>query len=570
MYYRVPILFLMMFALIVIVVVFKDKYLPTLPHVHSAVGRVVPRSSDSPEPDKTYSDVSPEIKSALQSIRSPELRTHLEFLADDLLEGRNTGSRGATLASMYIAGQFKKIGLRAVGENNSYFQTVHLTSRRISSKSKVSIEVTGEMLPLSYGADFLVVTPAAVNGAEIEKNVIFTGFGIRAPEYGYNDFSGLDVRDKISVYLSGEPASEDSSFFAGKKMTRYATGKSKRETAREMGAAAAVGIIHPELLKRLSWEALHRRYSSPKMSLRDANESQSRLPAVILHPDVGQLFFSGVQTSFQEIEKQAASGSVASFDMHKKAYLQIFFDEHEIQGRNVAGFLEGSDPVLKSEVIVFTAHFDHLGIGVPVKNDSVYNGAADNASGVSGLLELAEAFTKLQKAPRRSLLFLAVTGEEKGLLGSEFYVEHPILPLEKTVANINLDIMGLGDTTGIVLYGKERSSLGEIFSQAAKESGLTVFPDELPEQRIFYRSDQYSFAKKGVPVIFSGFGIRRSGFDEFKTYYHRPNDDIHLPFHYHYMKKHIQSIFLGALRAANNDAPPEWVEGDEFARKRSP
>ncbi|RMF66200.1 MAG: M28 family peptidase, partial [Calditrichaeota bacterium] len=260
---------------------------------------------------------------------------------------------------------------------------------------------------------------------------------------------------------------------------------------------------------------------------------------------------------------------VHPFELNKKVEYRIDFENKTIEDRNVVGFLEGSDPGLKSQIIVFTAHYDHIGVGTPVNGDSTYNGAADNASGVSGLLELADAFSSLPNPPRRSLLFLAVTAEEKGLLGSEYYVEHPLFPLEQTVADFNLDMIGIGDTTGIVVYGIDRTTLGEEIRKAAARVGLKILPDEMPEQRIFYRSDHFNFAKHGIPVAFTGFGLRRAWFDEFEKFYHQPSDDRTLPFNYHYMKKHMQALFLAALAVADADEPPKWAPGDEFENARS-
>jgi Zn-dependent M28 family amino/carboxypeptidase len=261
-------------------------------------------------------------------------------------------------------------------------------------------------------------------------------------------------------------------------------------------------------------------------------------------------------------------GESKSFAMKRRVRFKDLSKERGVVDRNVVGFLEGSDPDLESEVVIFSAHYDHIGIGTPAEEDSIYNGAADNASGVAGLLELAEAFTLLQKRPRRSLLFLAVTAEEKGLLGSEFYVKNPIIHLENTVANFNLDMLGIGDDPEIIVYGSERSSLGQIIRKAAEVVELKIIADELPEERFYQRSDHYNFARMGVPAIYPSIAIDKKSSSAFSTYYHRPNDDIHLPFNYQYMKKHVQMILLAGLWMANADERPQWTEGDEFENVR--
>jgi Zn-dependent M28 family amino/carboxypeptidase len=237
--------------------------------------------------------------------------------------------------------------------------------------------------------------------------------------------------------------------------------------------------------------------------------------------------------------------------------------------RNVIGILPGSDPELKHEAMVFTAHFDHVGIGKAVAGDSIYNGATDNASGTSGLLALAEAFGNLPAQPKRSLLFMALTGEERGLLGAYYYTENPIVDLKNTVACINLDMIGIGDDSGIIAYGGERSSLGEIMEAALEQVGLTSMPDPVPEERIFQRSDHYAFAEKGVPSILTGYGVDREAFERHLKYYHQPGDDASRPFDYEYIQHHIAAVVLAGWQIANAPDPPSWTKGDPLSRVRT-
>ena len=402
------------------------------------------------------------------------------------------------------------------------------------------------------------------------RDLIFTAFGIQASEYEYDDFKNLDVKGKATIYVSGEQPSEDEKYFKGSRASQYSNPSTKRRTAKEKGAAVTIGIVLPELLEQISWGGIQNLYARSKISLRnDASTAGEDFAAVVLHPDAGELLFAGAERSFSDIKKTALEGTIQPFQMNKKIQMKLIVENRQIEDNNVAGFLEGSDPELKSEVIVFTAHYDHVGIGTPVKGDSIYNGAADNASGTSGLMELAEAFSLLPQRPKRSMLFLAVTAEEKGLLGSEFYVQNPIFPLVKTLANFNLDMIGIGDTTGVVVYGIERSSLGDMITRAVKEVGLKIIPDELPERRIFYRSDQFSFVKRGIPAIMPGFGIRREWFANFNKFYHQPSDDANLSyFNFGYMKKNVQAIFLAGLWVANAEKSPTWTPGDEFENAR--
>ncbi|HEX9653001.1 MAG TPA: M28 family peptidase [bacterium] len=554
MYYRFPVLMVMIFAVLVGVFYFKGD-------LTSHVGEAV-----------VISDIlNPAVNDALQSISGEQLRAHLEFLADDLLEGRDTGSRGARLAELYVASQFQRMGIVPAGDDQTFFQVVPMVQKQVSSRSQLRIEVDGEMLPLTYGQDFLVVTAPSENGKVLTGEVVFTGFGIRAPEYNYDDFKNVDVKGRFTLYLSGEPESDDENFFDGEKATKHSDGYTKRAMAKKLNALGAIGTLQKEILEHVSWADLQNYYGGARIALdkKPPAGSADDLPAVIIHPDAVDLLFSGAAKDFAAIQQEIAKGELKSFAMKKKVQIQVFMDEDRTADHNVVGLIEGSDPALKSEVVVFTAHHDHVGIGAPVAGDSIYNGAADNASGVAGLLELAEAFSFLPERPKRSLLFLAVTAEEKGLLGSEYYVNHPIFPMSKTVANFNFDIIGIGDSTGLVVYGQERSSLGNVVEKAAQYFNLTIMPDDLPEENIFLRSDHYNFAKKGVPAIFPSFGLDRPGFHKFVKYYHQPSDDLSLPFNYGYMKKHVQVVFLAGMWVANASHPPTWTKGDEFEELRT-
>ena len=567
MYFRFPLLLLIIVAGLVGIIIFKDRLDDRVSAANKAEPVKIPFAAETSEIPE---DISNTHLTALQSISSSDLRRHVVFLADDSLQGRDTGSRGARIAALYISSQFDKFGLRPVGENGSYYQPVYLSEKKISADSEFKIEIDGEMVPLKYKDDFLVVTPPNQSGVEVTHNLIVTACGIQASEYEYDDFKNLDVKGRATIYVIGEPPSEDEKYFKGSKASQFLNDSTKRRTAKENGAAVAIGVVLPELFEQISWGGIQNFYARSKISLKnDVSTAGEDFVAIILHPDAGELLFAGAERSFSDIKKTASEGTIQSFEMNKKIQMKLIVEHKQIEDSNVAGFLEGSDPVLKSEVIVFTAHYDHVGIGTPVKGDSIYNGAADNASGTSGLMELAEAFSLLPQRPKRSMLFLAVTAEEKGLLGSEFYVQNPIFPLVKTLANFNLDMIGIGDTTGVVVYGIERSSLGDMITRAVKEVGLKIIPEELPEQRIFYRSDQFSFVKRGIPSIMPGFGIRREWFANFNKFYHQPSDDANLSyFNFGYMKKNVQAIFLAGLWIADAEKPPSWTPGDEFENAR--
>jgi len=392
MYFRFPLLLLIIVAGLVAIIIFKDR----LDDRVSAANKPEPLKIPSAEIPKISEDISATHLAALQSIISSDLRRHVVFLADDSLQGRDTGSRGARIAALYISSQFDKFGLQPVGDNDSYYQPVYLNEKKILSDSEFKIEIDGEMVPLKYKDDFLVVTPPNQSGVEVTRDLIFTAFGIQALEYEYDDFENLDVKGKATIYVSGEPPSEDEKYFEGSRASQYSNPSTKRRTAKEKGAAVAIGVALPELLEQISWGGIQNFYARSKISLKNNTSTAGEdFAAVVLHPDAGELLFAGAKRSFSDIKKTASEGTIQSFEMNKKVQMKLMVEHKQIEDSNVAGFLEGSDPVLKSEVIVFTAHYDHLGIGTPVKGDSIYNGAADNASGSSGLMELAEAFSLL-------------------------------------------------------------------------------------------------------------------------------------------------------------------------------
>lgn len=557
MYFKLPLAIVFFFLILAGLFLFKDQLwspAATVPEELNGVQQPVDSAIE-----------------AINSIHVRDLQAHLEFLADDLLQGRDTGSTGAQIGARYIVTQFQRFGLQPGAEGETFYQAVPLTRKQVLASSQLSVEVDGEMIPLRYGDDFLVTGTPARSGVSVTKQLTFAAFGITAPEYDYNDYEGLDVQDKFSVYLSGEPNSEDSTFFAGARPSRYSFGPGKRRTAEKHGASAAFGIVRNEQLARFSWSGLKSFLARPQVRLADASADPrtTSFPGVILHPEVADLVFAGARSSYKDIDDKASGGFVEPFAMQKRAKLKIDFVEDGVKSDNILGFIKGADPQLESEVIVFTAHYDHIGIGTPVAGDSVYNGAADNASGVSGLLELAEAFSQLATPPRRSLLFLATTAEEKGLLGSLYYTLHPVFPIEKTVANFNLDMIGIIDSTAMVVYGIERSSLGDKMRRAAKQFGLKILPDDMPEQRVFFRSDHYNFALQGVPAIFPSFGIQKPQENIFNEFYHQPSDGPHLKWlNYRTMKRQVQTVFQAALWVANADARPEWTPGDEFEKHR--
>jgi len=315
MYFRFPLLLLILLAGLVGMIIFKGHSGDRV----SAANKAEPVKISSAETPEIPKDISSAHLKALHSIGSSDLRRHVVFLADDLLQGRDTGSRGARIAALYISSQFDKFGLRPVGEDGSYYQPVYLNEKKISADSEFKIEIDGEMVPLKYKDDFLVVTPPSQSGVEVTRDLIFTAFGIQASEYEYDDFKNLAVKGKATIYVSGEPPSEDEKYFKGSKATQYSNGSTKRRTAKRNGAGAVIGVVLPELFEQISWGGIQNFYARSKISLRkDASTGEEDFAAVILHPDVGELLFAGTEQNFCDIKKAATDGTLQPFEMNKK------------------------------------------------------------------------------------------------------------------------------------------------------------------------------------------------------------------------------------------------------------
>ncbi len=449
---------------------------------------------------------------ALAAIRPAAIRAHMQFLADDLLEGRRTGSRGYELAAKYVAARFEALGLQPAG-NGGYFQPVPLLEMtKVDEEcSAVLVRTGGERVELRLGVDFLsphLAEPAT----SVTAPVVFAGFGVTAPEHGHDDYAGLDVRGRIVAVLAGGPAG-----FPSDQRAFYSDGYTLVRNALAHGAVGILGIFTPEMERVLPWEKMVLGSRLPGYAWVDAAGRPRDLPpelrgAGFLSRSGAEALFAGAPKSLAQVFEEAATGKVAGFALPVEATLRAASRRERIESPNVVALLPGSDPRLRHEVVVLSAHLDHLGVGEAVAGDAIYNGALDNASGVAILLEVAGALARLPTAPRRSVLFLAVTAEEQGLHGSDYFARHPTAPVGATgriVANVNLDmVLMLYPLRDVIAFGAEHSSLGSAVEAAARRLGVAVSPDPVPEQAIFIRSDHYSFVKQGVPSIFVTVGMQ--------------------------------------------------------------
>jgi Peptidase family M28/PA domain len=518
------------------------------------------------------SDTDAPVSEDVPQVSPARLEEHIRYLASDRLAGRGTGTPGYDSAAQYVAKHFAALGLDSAG-TEGYFQPVPFRrALAVARSSLVLIGRSGRRALTPY-EDYVPGPNFLAPRAEVTAPLVFAGFGATAPDRGYDDYRGVDAKGKIVVLLTGGPPS-----FPPAERAHYATGRMKRENAVSRGAVGMLVVRTRD--QTFPWDRLVRQSRGGDMRWLDRNGAPADVsPALrgvaILSDSAAAYLFEAAPQSLSEVLTAAEAGKPPAFDLPVRASLRTVSVHDRLESPNVAGLLHGSDPRLRDEVVVYTAHLDHLGIGEPVQGDSIYNGALDNASGSAAMLEVARAFTSLAKPPRRSVLFLAVTGEEEGLLGSDYFAEHPTVPMERIVANVNLDGLAiLYPFREMVAFGAEHSTLDSTVARVARRMGVTIAPDPFPQEVFFVRSDQYSFVRRGVPSLFPFLGMRSdSGVDapaRFKewlaTRYHTPQDDLGQPMDLESGARNAQLEFLVGLEIANSDERPAWKKGDFFER----
>jgi hypothetical protein len=515
---------------------------------------------------------------AAPPVSEAALRGHLAFLADDLLQGRESGSRGYDLAALYVAARFESVGLEPAGDGDSYYQPVPLLRNQLEVESaRLQITRGRKRSELLWGEDFLMRGDAARGESSVTAPVVFVGYGIAAPGLGYDDYAGTDVEGKIVLTLTGAPPS-----FPHNQRAYYSSGRTKAEEAVLRGAVGLLRLRTRIDAERVPWERMRFPAGRPGMRwLKKEGEPAGYFPTLrgsaVLSRSGARKLLARTGVELEELLDTADKGSIESIELPVEVTLHRRTTHERVSSPNVAALLRGSDPELRDEYVVYTAHLDHIGIGAEVEGDRIYNGAYDNAMGVSVLLETASAFAELPDPPRRSILFLAVTGEEKGLLGSEYFAHHPSVPIEGIVANVNLDMpLFLSPLVDVVAFGAEHSSLGGTVGRAASAVGFELSPDPMPEEVLFIRSDQYSMVRRGVPAVFLVAGVKSADggtggtevWREFlTTHYHRPSDDLTRPVDYPSAVRFTQVNFLVGLEVANEASRPSWNDGDFFGER---
>lgn len=514
----------------------------------------------------------PEVKN-LKNINPNAIKATMTFLADDLVEGRQPGTRGFSVASKFVETQMMRIGLKPAMPDGGYLQPVPLKKGIVSEK--LTTMTLGEET-LTYGQEFIASPYMPQSESSVSAPLVFVGYGISAPEMQYDDYKGIDVKGKIVVFFNAAPES-----FPSNQRAYFTTNPVKYNEAIKRGAVGVIAVNFPND-KRSTWEATVRRTKQGTFKwLNKEGQPNDAFPALkavaTFNPDKAEKLFAKSGKTFASAVENTKAGKAESFDLNIQASIKVNTQFTSVAGSNLVGIIEGSDPKLKDEYIVYTAHLDHFGIGAPVKGDSIYNGAHDNASGVAILLEIAQTFKNLPEAPKRSIVFTIVTGEEFGLLGSDYFASNS--PLNgKIVADLAIDMpFFFHPVLDIVPYGAQHSSLNQQVEKTAKILGLGISPDPFPEQVVFIRSDHFSFIKKGIPALFikSGFKtvpsdtIDRSKSDVGwrSTIYHTPQDDMSQPFDFDAAATHVKVNYLIGYYVAQDSKSPDWNVGDFFGGK---
>jgi len=503
-------------------------------------------------------------------------KAHMAFLADDLLEGRETGMRGFDIAARYVAGQFAQYGVQPKGDHGSYLQTVPLQTGLVVKDSPLfEIHRKGGVEALAYLDEFFMGPRLSADQTDFTAPLVFVGFGITAPRFKHDDYAGIDVKGKIAVMLNGNPPS-----FPSEEGAYYGSGRVKRELAAKHGAIGVI-LLQTARTERVLPFAKLRQYSDSlgmdwvTKDGRGSSEIPGLQGGALLSMAAAGKLFSEVEVKLDAIYAAAdANQPVPRMDLNLSARLAQKTTRSLASSSNVVGMIEGSDSLLKGEFVVFTAHLDHLGIKPGMTGDNIYNGAMDNASGVATLLELARLIAQMPVKPKRSFLFIALTGEEKGLLGSDYFATNPTVPASSMVACVNFDMpILIYNFSNVIAFGAERSSLKEMTSKAAAELKLEWIPDPVPEQALFTRSDQYSFVRQGVPSIFLVTGT--GSFDKnenvaeliqgfLRTHYHQPSDDMNLPINWDAAVRFAELNYALGVGIANNPKRISWNAGDFF------
>ncbi|MBI4466255.1 MAG: M28 family peptidase [Acidobacteria bacterium] len=531
---------------------------------------------------------SPKAPQPTQAMRRAEaaitgdlIRAHTAFLSDDLLEGRAPASRGSELAAKYIAAQYERLGLEPVGPNGTYFQNVPMVGKKVDPAAQLGVGRDGQELTFNYFDDFVAGSDLEQERVAVRGELVFVGYGVIAPEFKWDDFKGADLKGKVLLMLVNDPPAtpEEPELFGGKALTYYGRWTYKYESAARQGAAGAI-LIHTPESAGYPFTVVQSSWSGESFSLprKPGGDPPLELKSWISQAAAEKILGRAGQ-SLAALQQAAARRDFRPVPFGLQASTELAQTVRRIESPNIIGLLEGSDPRLKNEYLIYTAHYDHLGVGKAVNGDAIYNGASDNALGVAHLLAIAEAMGRLEPRPKRSQVFLAVTAEEAGLLGSAYYAENPVFAPAQTAANINIDgPKTWGPTRDVIQIGAGKSELDAVAERVAHARGLTTRPDEYPEQGFFYRSDQFNLAKVGIPALYidngeeiigqpAGYGAKKEA--EYRARdYHQPSDVIKPDWDWRGAEQMARFLFEVGWTLSNWDRDFAWYPNAEFRAAR--
>jgi Zn-dependent M28 family amino/carboxypeptidase len=537
-------------------------------------------AANAPAKPAQGNDLPPAARAAMSAVNASNIRAHVQFLASDLLEGRGTGQRGGDIAADYMATQFALYGLKPAGENGTYFQRVPMVGIATDPSSSVSLVMNNAATPLRLLEDVVAMDESQSATSDIDAPVVFVGYGINAPEYQWNDYKDADVKGKILLMFVNEPSSADDKFFKGRALTYYGRWTYKYEEAARHGAAGVILIHQPEMAS-YGWEVVRNSWGGERAYIRTDNSPKLKIASWI-QLSIAQQLAGTINKKLDDLMKQAQSRDFKPIPLPVTLKAHMISKIRPFDSSNVLAILSGSDNKIGGEAVVFSSHYDHLGFRVGLSGDNIYNGAVDNATGCGMLIEMARVMALAPQAPRRSILFAAVTGEEQGLLGSEYLGTHPPIPASKISLDLNFDgIRPDGIPEQVQVSGAERTTFYGAVEQTAKEFNLDLRPDANPGAGHYYRSDHFSFARVGVPAFsvqeglkFRGhpleWGIQRENeYDE--KHYHQPSDQFDSTWDFSGLGELARFGIALGWRAANADELVQWYPGDEFepARKQS-
>jgi Zn-dependent M28 family amino/carboxypeptidase len=515
--------------------------------------------------------------SALQKIDPEHIRAHVRFLSHDLLEGRGTGQRGGDIAAEYIATQFWLDGLKAAGDNGTFFQQVSFVGITPGAETTFDLVPSkGDTQKLKPLDDYVAYDQTQHASDDIDAPIVYVGYGIDAPEYQWDDYKGIDVRGKVLLMLVNEPSSNDPNFFKGPALTYYGRWTYKYEEAARRGAVGAI-LIHKAEMASYPWEVVRNSNSGEKSFLK--SDAPQLKAASWIQLDVARRLAQNSGLDLKKMMEDAQSRSFHPVTLPAKLKAHMVSKIRPFSSRNVVAMLPGADPKLSSEAVIYSAHYDHLGIRPDMPGDNIYNGARDNATGCGIVLELARVFAQSQARPRRSVLFAAVTAEEQGLLGSEYMGKHPPVPAGKISLDLNFDdIPPLGAPEEVEVSGSERTNFYPTVEAMAKEFRLAIRPDSHPEAGHYYRSDHFSFARVGVPAFSINEGMKYKGHntewglqqaeDYTNKQYHQPSDEYTPSMDFTGDAAMARFGFALGWAAASQPKLVGWEKSDEFEKAR--